>query len=206
MGALLGYARISTGDQELGLQHDALTTVGCLRIFSDTASGALDERPELTRLLDHLREGDTLVVWRLDRLGRSLRQLIDTVAMLAERGVGFRSLQESIDTTTSGGRLVFHVFAALAEFERDLIRERTQAGLKAARARGRKGGHPRVKSLADPKQLAVAKRLYAAKETSVGDLCRMFKVSRATFYRYMNDGASPTNGAASALREEVRDR
>jgi DNA invertase Pin-like site-specific DNA recombinase len=121
-----GAARLREGlhgKQELALQHDALTSAGCLRTFSDTASGALDERVELARLLDHLREGDTLVVGRLDRLGRSLRHLIETVTALADRGVGFRSLQESIDTTTPGGRLIFHVFAALAEFERDLISE-----------------------------------------------------------------------------------
>jgi hypothetical protein len=148
--SLLGYARVSTGQQELALQRDALAAAGCPRIFSDTASGALDERPELTRVLDHLREGDTLVVWRLDRLGRSLRHLVDTISGLAERGVGFRSLQESIDTTTPGGRLVFHVFAALAEFEGDLIRERTRAGLAAARARGRRGGRPSVMTADNP--------------------------------------------------------
>jgi DNA invertase Pin-like site-specific DNA recombinase len=126
--------------------------------------------------------------------------LIATVTGLADRGVSFKSLTESIDTTNTGGRLIFHIFGALAEFERDLIRERTQAGLRAARARGRKGGHPRVKSLADPKQLALAQRLYAAKDTTVDELCRMFKVSRATFYRYINDGATTTTG------EEVRDR
>jgi DNA invertase Pin-like site-specific DNA recombinase len=169
-------------------------------------SGAKAERPGLTNALGHLRDGDTLVVWRLDRLGRSLPHLIETVTALADRGVGFRSLTEAIDTTHTGGRLIFHIFGALAEFERDLIRERTRAGLTAARARGRTGGHPRVRSLADPKQLAVAKRLYAAKETSVGDLCRMFKVSRATFYRYITDGTTTTNGAASPTGEEVRNR
>src|SRR5918911_5738013 len=143
MGHLLGYARVSTGDQNLDLQRDALTAAGCYRVFADTASGALTVRPELDRLLDQLRPGETLVVWKLDRLGRSLRHLVDTVTGLAERGIGFRSLQEAIDTTTPGGKLVFHVFAALAEFERDLIRERTSAGLAAARAPGRHGAAPR---------------------------------------------------------------
>jgi DNA invertase Pin-like site-specific DNA recombinase len=189
VAALLGYARVSTGEQELGLQHDALASVGCARIFSDTASGALDDRPELARVLDHLRAGDTLVVWRLDRLGRSLRHLIDTVAMLAERGVGFRSLQENIDTTTPGGRLVFHVFAALAEFERDLIRERTNAGLAAARARGRKGGRPSVMT---PDKLAVAREMYASGEHTVAAIAAVLGVSRASVYRHLAPPASPS--------------
>jgi Resolvase, N terminal domain len=134
---LIGYARISTFDQTLALQQDALTAAGCEHIYTDTVSGSVTNRPGLTQALSHLRSGDTLVVWRLDRLGRSLPHLIETVRQLQDRGVGFRSLQEHIDTTTSGGKLVFHVFGALAEFERDLIRERTHAGLVAARARGR---------------------------------------------------------------------
>jgi DNA invertase Pin-like site-specific DNA recombinase len=144
MGHLLGYARVSTTDQQPHLQVDALERAGCYRVFTETASGARTDRPSLEQLLDQLRPGDTLVVWKLDRLGRSLRHLVDTVTGLAEHGIGFRSLQESIDTTTPGGKLVFHVFAALAEFERDLIRERTSAGLAAARARGRHGGRPSV--------------------------------------------------------------
>ena len=197
MGALLGYARVSTGEQELGLQHDALSAAGCVRIFSDTASGALDDRPELERVLDHLREGDTLVVWRLDRLGRSLRHLIDTVAMLAERSVGFVSLQESIDTTTPGGRLVFHVFAALAEFERDLIRERTNAGLAAARARGRKGGRPSVMT---PDKLAIARDMYASGEHTVAAIAAALGVSRASVYRHLapRDHSSAADDAAAA--------
>jgi DNA invertase Pin-like site-specific DNA recombinase len=134
MSHLLGYARVSTTDQQPHLQVDALTTAGCYRVFTETASGARADRPALEQLLDQLRPGDTLVVWKLDRLGRSLRHLVDTVTALAERGVGFRSLQEAIDTTTLGGKLAFHVVAALAEFERDLVRERTSAGLAAARA------------------------------------------------------------------------
>src|SRR5712691_3523455 len=142
MPHLLGYARVSTADQNPDLQHDALKAVGGYRIFVDTASGALDERPALAKVLDQLRPGDTLVVWKLDRLGRSLRHLIDTVAELQRRDIGFRSLQENIDTTTPGGKLIFHIFGALAEFERDIIRQRTLAGRASARARGRKGGRP----------------------------------------------------------------
>ena len=151
MGHLLGYARVSTTDQQPQLQVDALQRAGCYRVFTETASGARADRPVLEQLLDQLRPGDTLVVWKLDRLGRSLRHLVDTVTGLAERGIGFRSLQEAIDTTTPGGKLVFHVFAALAEFERDLIRERTAAGLAAARARGRHGGRPSVMTAHKPK-------------------------------------------------------
>lgn len=182
MSALIGYTRVSTGEQDAALQHDALIEAGCSRIFGDTASGALRERPELERVLDYVREGDTLVVWRLDRLGRSLRHLIDTVADLEQRGVGFRSLQESIDTTTPGGRLIFHVFAALAEFERDLIRERTQAGLAAARARGRQGGRPTVMT---PDKIAVARELYANGDHTVAAIAEIVGVSRASVYRHL---------------------
>ena len=136
----VGYARVSTHEQNLDLQEDALKEAGCERIYRDRVSGAASDRPGLQNALDYVREGDTLVVWRTDRLGRSLKHLIETVTTLEERGVGFQSVQESIDTTTSGGRLVFHIFGALAEFERNLIQERTRAGLAAARARGRKGG------------------------------------------------------------------
>src|SRR3954452_14890909 len=147
---LIGYARVSTLDQTLALQQDALTAAGCEHIYTDTVSGSVTDRPGLTNALSHLRPGDTLVVWRLDRLGRSLSHLIETVRQLQERGIGFRSLQEQIDTTTSGGKLIFHVFGALAEFERDLIRERTHAGLQAARARGRLFGRPHTLT---PKQV-----------------------------------------------------
>ena len=137
---LIGYARVSTHDQTLALQQDALTQAVCDRIFTDTASGAKAERRGLEEALSHVRRRDTLVVWKLDRLGRSLPHLLETITGLRARGVGFKSLTEQIDTTTSGGKLIFHVFAALAEFERDVIRERTQAGLNAARARGRNVG------------------------------------------------------------------
>lgn len=142
--ALIGYARVSTAEQDTALQTDALRKAGCDRIFEDTVSGAKADRPGLTAALAYVREGDALAVWRLDRLGRSLPHLIETVGALDARGVGFRSLTEAIDTTTSGGRLIFHVFGALGQFERDLIRERTKAGLTAAAARGRKGGRKPV--------------------------------------------------------------
>lgn len=159
---LIGYARVSTADQKLDLQNDALTKAGCERIFTDTAGGAGAERTGLEQALSFARKGDTIVVWKLDRLGRSLRHLVETLAALRDRGIGFRSLQESIDTTTSGGKLVFHVFAALAEFERDLIRERTRAGLDAARARGKKGGRrPKL----DDKKRAQALILHHDKST-----------------------------------------
>jgi DNA invertase Pin-like site-specific DNA recombinase len=191
---LVGYARISTQDQTLDLQNDALSQAGCIKIFSDTASGASLGRPGLEEALGFVREGDTLAVWRLDRLGRSLKQLIETVSLLHQQGIGFRSLTESIDTTSSGGKLIFHVFGALAEFERDLIRERTLAGLTAARARGRSGGRPRSRILSDPKTLAMAKALYSDKRNTVTEICRMLSVSRASLYRYISaTSAKSTN-------------
>ncbi len=164
------------------LQLDALAEVGCHRVFKERASGASDRRVELTNLFDHVRPGDTVVVWRLDRLGRSLRHLIDTVNSLADRKVGFRSLTENIDTTTSGGKLVFHIFGALAEFERELIRERTQAGLSAARARGRVGGRPSVMT---PDKIAEARRMYESGDYTWVQIGDMFGVSRMTVYRHV---------------------
>jgi DNA invertase Pin-like site-specific DNA recombinase len=182
VGHALGYARISTADQNPDLQLDALGRAGCYRTFVDRASGSLDGRPELAKVLDQLRPGDTLVVWRLDRLGRSLRHLIDTVAGLSERGIGLRSLGENIDTTTAGGKLVFHIFGALAEFERDLIRERTQAGLAAARARGRRGGRPRVMT---PEKVTMARQLYESRRYTVEAIAQSLGVSRASIYRHL---------------------
>jgi DNA invertase Pin-like site-specific DNA recombinase len=179
---LIGYARVSTLDQTLALQQDALTAAGCEQLYTDTASGALTDRPGLAQALSHVRGGDTLVVWRLDRLGRSLPQLIETISQLQQRGIGFRSLQEQIDTTTSGGKLVFHVFGALAEFERDLIRERTHAGLTAARKRGRLFGRPRVLT---PKQVIQLRTLAEDERTTVTEICETLGISRATFYRYI---------------------
>jgi DNA invertase Pin-like site-specific DNA recombinase len=183
MGHLLGYARVSTTDQHPQLQVDALTAAGCYRVFTETASGARTDRPTLEQLLDQLRPGDTLVVWKLDRLGRSLRHLVDTVTGLAERGVGFRSLQEAIDTTTPGGKLVFHVFAALAEFERDLIRERTAAGLAAARARGRRGGRPSVMTA---HKARVAQEMYRSGQDTVSAIAQTLGISRASLYRHLD--------------------
>lgn len=180
MTASLGYARVSTADQNPDLQLDALRDAGCDRIFIDYASGAKMSRPELERALEQLRRGDTLVVWKLDRLGRSLPHLVETIKDLAERDVGFSSLQDPVDTTTSGGRLVFHIFAALAEFERDLIRERTHAGLAAARARGRVGGRKRALT---PAQVEMARELLADRDRDVTTVAASFNVSRATLYR-----------------------
>ena len=179
----IGYARVSTNEQNLDLQLDALKNAGCEKIFQDVASGAKTERPGLDDALQHLREGDTLVVWKLDRLGRSLRHLIDVVTSLNDEGVFFLSLQESIDTSSSGGKLIFHIFGALAEFERDLIRERTLAGLAAARARGRVGGRPRVM---DTNKLAMAKTLLASESNSISEICKILGVSRSTYYNYLN--------------------
>jgi DNA invertase Pin-like site-specific DNA recombinase len=176
---LIGYARVSTYEQTLNLQKDALQKADCVKIFTDTASGIKTERKGLAEALDYVRNGDTLVVWRLDRLGRSLPHLITTMTALEERGIGFKSLTENIDTTTSGGKLIFHIFGALAEFERNLIRERTQAGLTAARARGKTGGRPKALT---GKQLAIAMDLYE-KHHPIAEILQTIKISRASFYR-----------------------
>lgn len=176
----IGYARVSTMEQDEAFQRDALNAAGCQRIFVDKASGKLEHRPALDSMLEQLRAGDAVVVWRLDRLGRSLRNLIDLVQDFDSRGVGFVSLTESIDTTTPGGRLIFHIFGALAEFERDLIRERTMAGLAAARARGRKGGRPTVWT---PEKLRVARQMYKSRQHEVAEIARVLGVSRASVYR-----------------------
>lgn len=188
---LVGYARVSTLEQNASLQIDALKQAGCQKIFQDKMSGAKTERPGLLEALDFLRSDDTLVVWRLDRLGRSLKHLIETVMQLEEQGVRFRSLQENIDTNTSGGRLVFHIFGALAEFERNLIRERTIAGLTAARARGRKGGRPKA---LDANKQALARKLYDEKQHTVKEICQMLGVVKSTLYSYLKrdrDDACP---------------
>ena len=177
---LIGYCRVSTQDQNLALQQDALTKASCGKIFSDTASGAKVDRPGLTEALSHLREGDTLVVWKLDRLGRSLKQLIEVAQDLEKRGVGLKSLQEQIDTTTPGGKLVFHVFGALAEFEKDLVRERTNAGLAAARSRGRVGGR---KPVLTGKTAEAALALYRSKTVTVSEICSTLGISRTSLYR-----------------------
>jgi DNA invertase Pin-like site-specific DNA recombinase len=179
---LLGYARVSTDDQDLNLQRDALMQVGCDRIFEDHASGATATRPGLHAALEYARPGDSLVVWRLDRLSRSLSDLIAVVTRLDAHSIGLKSVHEAIDTTSSTGKLVFHLFGALAEFERALIRERTQAGLQAARARGRLGGRPKALS-ADQQHVAV--QLYEERQYTVSQICHMLGISKPTLYKYL---------------------
>ena len=186
---LIGYARVSMQDQNLDLQRDALNKNGCEKIFVDQVTGAKSSRPGLDRAMDALRKGDTLVVWRLDRLGRSLKHLIEFVGNLEEKNISFKSLQESIDTTTSGGKLIFHIFGALAEFERNLIRERTYAGLTAARARGRTGGRPKALNT-QKRKLAI--KLYTEKVHTVNQVCKIMGISKMTLYRYIED--EKTNG------------
>ena len=184
---LVGYARVSTQDQKPELQLDALRKAGCERIFSDKASGAQRDRPELSAALSYMRDGagDVLVVWKLDRLARSLKQLIETVEDLGTRGIGFRSLTEAIDTTSAGGRLTFHIFGAMAEFERSIIRERTRAGLDAARARGRKGGRPPALSAKD---VAAAKAMLSDPAITMDDVAARLKVASSTLYRHLPGG------------------
>ena len=186
---LIGYARVSTADQNLDLQLDALKKAGCTKIFHDTISGAKTERPGLDDALANLRKGDTLAVWKLDRLGRSLKHLIEVITKLNEEDKEFKSLQESLDTATPTGKLIFHVLGALAEFERSLIRERTMAGLEAARARGRRGGRPRVM---DERKIALAKSMLSDPATSFADVSKTLGVSKATLYTYLNrdDGSA----------------
>jgi len=178
---LIGYARVSTTNQNLDLQKDALLAAGCERIYTDIASGAKAQRPGLDDALQYCRPDDMLVVWKLDRLGRSLPHLVETVRDLVARNVGFKSLQENIDTTTSDGKLIFHIFASLAEFERDITRERTNAGLSAARARGRKGGRPKG---VDEKKKKAALSLKKDPERSVKEICEIVGISRNTYYKY----------------------
>lgn len=196
---LLGYARVSTDEQTTRLQMDALKAAGCDRTFSERASGAVADRPALAELLGHVRDGDTVVVWRLDRLGRSLPHLIEIVQKLEAAGVGLRSLTEGIDTTTANGRLVFHLFGALAEFERELIRERTRAGLAAARARGRKGGRPAKLS---PEKVRVATRLLRDPETTVSEVARTLGVHRSTLHKALQ--AAKSSPVPSVERSHVR--
>jgi DNA invertase Pin-like site-specific DNA recombinase len=185
----IGYARVSTLEQDEALQHDALTAAGCERVFVDRVSGKLEHRPALDAMLEQLCPGDSVTVWRLDRLGRSLRHLIDVVADLERRDVTFRSLTEALDTSTPGGKLTFHLFGALAEFEHALIRERTMAGLAAARARGRKGGRPTVWT---PDKLQTARKMYDSRDYDVAAIGRVIGVSRASVYRALADRDAST--------------
>ncbi len=182
--AIIGYARVSTADQDLRLQREALQRAGVERVYEEVASGARVDRPKLADAMSYMRRGDCLVVWRLDRLARSIRQLIDTMTSLEARGIELRSLTENIDTSTAGGRLIFHMFAALSEFERDLIRERTNAGLAVARARGRKGG---AKAKLTPRQVDQIRRILSDPKSNVKETAKLYGVSRATIYRYMSD-------------------
>lgn len=184
---LVGYARVSTQDQNHDLQIDALKKADVNRIFVEKASGAQRERPELLAALEYIRKGDTLVVWKLDRLARSLKQLIDTVERLDEKAIGFRSLTEAIDTTTAGGKLIFHIFASLAEFKRSIIKERTRAGLDAARVRGNTGGRPPALT---HKNIQAAKALLADPNMTVEEIARQLNVAPSTLYRHIPGGRS----------------
>ncbi len=179
---LIGYARVSTDDQNLNLQYDALKNAGCEKIFDDQITGSKIQRPGLDAILKFARTGDVIVVWRLDRLSRSLKDLIEMVALLDSKKIGLRSLHESIDTSSSSGKLIFHIFGALAEFERNLIRERTNAGLQAARARGRTGGRPLKLSKA---QHNLAIQLYQTKTHSINQICELVGISKPTLYKYL---------------------
>ena len=180
----IGYARVSTADQHLRMQEDALRQAGCDEIFTDIISGVKKERPGLAKALAYLRKNDTLVIWKLDRLGRSIQHLIQIVNDLQEREIGLHCLQENIDTSTSGGKLIFHIFSALAEFERSLIQERTQTGLRAARARGRLGGRP---PLLDNRQVNRMLDLYHEGKTTVAEICKIYNISRPSFYNYLKN-------------------
>jgi len=182
----IGYARVSTKDQNLNLQLDALKQEGCQQIFAERITGAKLDRKELKRMLDHLRPGDIVVIWKLDRLGRSLRDLVDLVTEIQEKGAALKSLQDAIDTTTPQGKLTFHLFAALAEFEREIIRERTKAGLEAARARGRKGGRPKGLSKEAQHKAIVARTLYEQGDMTVAQICKQLDISKGTFYKYLD--------------------
>lgn len=186
---LYGYARVSTDDQELALQLDALKQAGCSEqnIYTDKVSGAKAERPGLNAVLGQLNHGDTLLVWRLDRLGRSMPHLVSLIEELRERGIGFRSICDGvIDTTTASGELVFNIFSSLAQFERRLVQERTRAGLKAARARGKKGGRKRITP--DDPRVKMARRLHEDKSLPINSICKQMQISRTTFYRLLSVG------------------
>jgi DNA invertase Pin-like site-specific DNA recombinase len=187
----IGYIRVSKQEQNEALQRDALKEAGCEKYFNDKMTGSTFERKGLEELLAFVRSGDTVIVWKLDRLGRSLKDLIETLGLLKSRGVDFMSLTESIDTTTPGGKLIFHLMGALAEFERDLIRERTNAGLAAARARGRIGGRP--KRLTTNGKVALAWRLFADPNQSLPEICSTLEISRSTLYRYVKEATPPAS-------------
>ncbi len=185
MGKLVGYARISTSDQDVSLQLEALVKAGCNDIFSEQSSGAREERPELKKCLEYLSPGDTLIVWRLDRLGRSMSHLVSLISNLSENNIEFKSLCDGItDTTTASGELTFNIFSSLAQFERKLIQERTRAGLLSARARGKHGGRPAISI--DNSKVKMAKVMNKSKEISIKEICNNLKISKTTFYRYLS--------------------
>lgn len=194
----IGYARVSTDDQSLDLQRDALKKAECERVFTDTMSGAKSDRPGLTDALRFARAGDTILVWRLDRLGRSLPELVRVIGEIEAAGIGFESLTERVETGSAAGRLVFHLFAALAEFERRLIVERTRAGLAAARARGRKGGRPGV-----PRHTISAIQSLAHTDQTPGAICRALKISRSTFYKYGGKRSAPAPAGHGSKAESA---
>lgn len=181
----IGYARVSTKDQKLSLQEDALRKEGCELFFEEKVSGAKSDRPELRRMIEQLRKGDIVIIWKLDRLGRSLRDLVNLVTEIQDKGAGLKSLNDSIDTTTPQGKLTFHLFAALAEFERDIISERTKAGLESARARGRKGGRPKGLSEQAKNKAIIAETLYREGDFSVKQICQHLDIARSTFYKLL---------------------
>ncbi|QIP14763.1 recombinase family protein [Spirosoma aureum] len=190
----IGYARVSTQDQNLSMQLDALKAQGCEKIFQEKASGAKGDRPELTKLLEHVREGDTVVIWKLDRLGRSLAHLVEMVNVLERNSIGLISLNDPVDTTTAQGRLVFRIFASLAEFERELIKERTQAGLQSARRRGQLLGRPTGLSKEAENKSRIAESLYKEGKLPVKEIARQLGISKSTLYSYLRHrGLMQTN-------------
>jgi DNA invertase Pin-like site-specific DNA recombinase len=182
---IIGYARVSTKEQNLDLQHDALKKEGCEKIFEEVMTGSKKDRPTLTRLMEVVRSGDVIVVWKLDRMGRSLKHLVDVVGKLLDMGVGIKSINDPIDTTNSHGRLIFNIFASLAEFEKDLIRERTQAGLSSARARGRLGGRPKGLSEKAEATACAAETLYLERKLSISQIASKLAISKSTLYSYL---------------------
>ena len=181
----IGYARVSTQDQDLFLQLDALNDAGCKKIYQEKITGSTKERPQLIEMLEQIREGDVVIIWKLDRLARSLKDLVSLVNEIQEKGGALHSLNDQIDTTTPHGKFTFHIFAALAEFERDIIRERTKAGLAAARARGRKGGRPKGLSKKAQHTAIIAEKLYQDRELTVKEICGQLSISKGTFYNYL---------------------